>query len=153
MDYLDIAKDVKQLRWRHTAQEISEKIDWKSWPCQPPRLRNALDVKKPNLLRNSMMMVVEATVSVHIAKDALLKRWKQKREERFQMLSGWTFEKHPCIVCGDGKKVEAHHSDYSKPLDVDWLCSKHHALWHRHNIPYNGKECVQPVPASEWWKR
>ena len=41
----------------------------------------------------------------------------------------------PCIVCGG--KAEAHHSDYSKPLDVDWLCRKHHALWHRYLIPYN----------------
>lgn len=31
----------------------------------------------------------------------------------------------PCIVCGDPKS-EAHHHDYSKPLDVTWLCFKHH---------------------------
>lgn len=31
----------------------------------------------------------------------------------------------PCIVCG-GLKAEAHHHDYSRPLDVTWLCFKHH---------------------------
>lgn len=33
--------------------------------------------------------------------------------------------KTPCIVCGD-PKVEAHHEDYSKPLDVQWRCRLHH---------------------------
>lgn len=28
--------------------------------------------------------------------------------------------------CGPGK-VHAHHDDYSKPLDVRWLCARHHA--------------------------
>jgi len=33
--------------------------------------------------------------------------------------------KLPCQVCGDDKS-EAHHEDYSRPLDVVWLCHKHH---------------------------
>ena len=40
--------------------------------------------------------------------------------------------KQPCEVCG-AKKVHAHHDDYAKPLDVRWLCPKHHMQWHREN--------------------
>lgn len=36
----------------------------------------------------------------------------------------------PCVVCGD-KKSQAHHEDYDKPLNVIWLCSKHHCEVHR----------------------
>lgn len=25
----------------------------------------------------------------------------------------------------------AHHCDYSKPLEVTWMCTKHHNAWHR----------------------
>lgn len=39
----------------------------------------------------------------------------------------------PCEVCGE--LAQAHHDDYSKPLEVRWLCTKHHAEWHKHNTP------------------
>ena len=35
----------------------------------------------------------------------------------------------PCIVCGNAD-TEAHHPDYSKPLDVQWLCKEHHLAEH-----------------------
>lgn len=38
--------------------------------------------------------------------------------------------KMPCEVCGE-KKVHAHHDDYSKQLEVRWLCSKHHSHEHK----------------------
>lgn len=38
--------------------------------------------------------------------------------------------KQPCEVCGTTVDVEAHHHDYSKPLDVQWLCFKHHRADH-----------------------
>lgn len=36
----------------------------------------------------------------------------------------------PCAVCGSPNSV-AHHEDYSKPLEVVWLCQKHHVARHR----------------------
>lgn len=36
----------------------------------------------------------------------------------------------PCQVCGN-EKVQAHHDDYSKPLDVRWLCVEHHIALHK----------------------
>lgn len=38
-------------------------------------------------------------------------------------------ERQLCIICG--LKAQAHHEDYSKPYEVEWLCSKHHAERHR----------------------
>ena len=37
--------------------------------------------------------------------------------------------RQPCEKCGE--YGEAHHHDYSKPLDVIWLCRRHHMELHR----------------------
>ena len=42
--------------------------------------------------------------------------------------------KTPCELCNDSR-VEAHHVDYSEPLQVIWLCAKHHRATH-FSIPY-----------------
>jgi hypothetical protein len=33
--------------------------------------------------------------------------------------------RQPCEVCGISE-TEAHHTDYTKPLDVQWFCRPHH---------------------------
>lgn len=37
-----------------------------------------------------------------------------------------------CSRCGGGKRIEAHHPDYSKPLEVMWLCRRCHYHEHGH---------------------
>ena len=38
--------------------------------------------------------------------------------------------RQPCEVCGCNKQIHAHHDDYTKPLEVRWLCVAHHRQHH-----------------------
>lgn len=40
----------------------------------------------------------------------------------------------PCEVCFNTHDIQAHHDDYNKPLEVRWLCAKHHKEVHA-NMP------------------
>ena len=39
--------------------------------------------------------------------------------------------KLPCEVCG-GETVDAHHDQYDEPLNVRWLCRRHHTRLHHY---------------------
>lgn len=51
-------------------------------------------------------------------------RWQTRRA-----ISSGALVRQPCEVCGEAK-VDAHHDDYTKPLDVRWLCKPHHREHH-----------------------
>lgn len=82
--------------------------------------------------------------------DGLIKPSTQSKEERCEIVRRWqgknphkqaahravsvalnngSLVKLPCEVCGN-KNSEAHHDDYTKPLEVNWLCKAHHAERH-----------------------
>jgi len=62
-------------------------------------------------------------------------KYKAHRIIQYQLRKGY-IKKLPCAICGDIKS-EAHHPDYDYPLNVIWLCSKHHKEEHyRLNNPF-----------------
>ncbi len=68
-------------------------------------------------------------------KKEIVRRWNKKHPDRRNAqqklrhaVQSGLVKKHPCWVCGE--KAEAHHPDYSSPLDVVWLCTVHHKQTH-----------------------
>lgn len=61
-------------------------------------------------------------------------KYKAHSEVNKAMIKG-QLKKQPCEVCNKKERIVAHHSDYSRPLDVTWLCEVHHKEWHKINGP------------------
>jgi ribosomal protein L37AE/L43A len=56
--------------------------------------------------------------------------------------------KEPCLFCGN-EKVHGHHRDYSRPLDVIWLCAKCHHRLHAYFPETAAHEPKEPIRAAE----
>lgn len=67
------------------------------------------------------------------------KEWRRKNTTnkdrvRLKVLKALRFgiiKKGCCEICKTKINIEAHHTDYRKPLQVTWLCRKHHIEIHR----------------------
>ena len=65
------------------------------------------------------------------------RRWRERNREKTRaqakarraLLRG-ELVRQPCEICG-GERTHMHHTDYSKPLEVRWLCAAHHGEAHR----------------------
>jgi ribosomal protein S27AE len=57
------------------------------------------------------------------------------RSTLYSALRTGRIERQPCERCG-AEKVQAHHDDYSRPLDVRWLCRDCHWDVHHPNHPW-----------------
>lgn len=70
------------------------------------------------------------TVKAYEAKRPKVKL-KARKSIRSRVYIGMT-ERGDCEVCG-APMAQGHHDDYNKPYEVRWLCSTHHAQWHKEN--------------------
>ena len=64
------------------------------------------------------------------------RRYKTRHPERHRAhyeltkaLRNGVLRRKPCVRCG-AQDVHGHHADYSRPLDVVWLCKRHHLEAH-----------------------
>lgn len=71
----------------------------------------------------------------YVSQSSISDTEKQKKRARWNLschVRKGRIKRLPCEVCGQ-EKSEAHHSDYSRPLEVQWLCTAHHAERERRN--------------------
>ena len=103
---------------QHREEDNTRNRDWiKNNPERLKKYRSQTHIKK-------------------IMNDACKKWYENNREKRltyfkvqYALRSG-RIQKQSCEVCGN-PKADAHHDDYTKPLQIRWLCRRHHKEYHR----------------------
>jgi hypothetical protein len=79
---------------------------------------------------------VPNSVELNLKTDTRQADWRRANPEKYlahiavqRALGSGEIVKGVCEVCGD-PAVDGHHDDYSKPLEVRWLCRQHHTRLH-----------------------
>jgi hypothetical protein len=89
--------------------------------------------------RVAMRAAYAATDSGRAARSRAAKAYWGRNPERKKV--GWIVSNairdgklirpETCSVPGCTAKPHAHHEDYTKPLEVEWLCPAHHSMHHK----------------------
>jgi hypothetical protein len=68
-----------------------------------------------------------------------LRNWRKSNPEKYaahiivgNALASGKIVKQPCEKCESEKHIHGHHNDYSKPLEITWLC----CICHKQEHPF-----------------
>lgn len=92
------------------------------------RACNLLHSKNYRKTKNGRKRVNEA---VYRSMKKHQKRQNARANLNYHVRSGHIVRPDKCSVCLKKTKVEGHHKDYSKPLEVTWACRQCHADLHK----------------------
>jgi hypothetical protein len=124
-------------KYRQEHADVLKENDRIRWATDPDR-RSSHRVASKKYYEKNIEKIKEYSRSEQgkkIRKKAIenyvVKHPHKKQAQQIVMIEvrAGRLKKQPCHVCG-AQKAEAHHDDYSKPLDVRWLCRKHHREHH-----------------------
>jgi hypothetical protein len=98
------------------------KADWDR------RNRDTINAQKRRLYARNRQRINHQTV-----------RWQKENPEKFSahrkvsraIKAGKLERPNCCEECGQECFAQAHHDDYSRPLDVHWLCPRCHSARHK----------------------
>ena len=101
---------------------------WRNW-----YLRNRESVIEKNRKYNLTKKGKESAIRrANAQRKKNPEKWKARQTLR-NAIYRKKIIRQPCEVCGDIKS-QGHHEDYSKPLEVVWLCQKHHDEKHTSSV-------------------
>lgn len=120
--------------YRHSAMgdgRLGKCIECTKADVAKNRLENIDKIREYDRARSDLPHRVELRYRV-------CKRWREEHPDRDKAHYAVTnavrdkrlFKSDACLYCGSTGRLEGHHTDYSRPLDVVWLCVPCHRQTH-----------------------
>lgn len=125
--YLNICKHCTKIRVKNHRKENIEKV--KEYDKKRANLQHRVEARRKYSKSDQGKMARHRANSKYRSQNP--KKYKAHSMVSWALRNGELVKKN-CEVCGS-KKTEAHHDNYNKPLEVRWLCDRHHKEWHRNN--------------------
>lgn len=120
----------------HKREASIDGLSAKCKKCQSKYDKSRLNKPSRVAARNAYALTGEGIASANKSKSLWAKRNPLKHQaitDAGNAIRNGKIKKEPCEICGAWSSLHAHHDDYSKPLSIRWLCSKHHRSWHAKN--------------------
>lgn len=116
-------------------------------------LKNIEKYREDSRIRQKRYMQTEKGKAKHLENS---RRWKEKNYEKYSahqkvkkaIQSGRLIRPENCEVCKNEGKIEAHHEDYSKPLEVIWMCQYCH-LYHHQRSRFHAERLNEKTSVKE----
>lgn len=130
-----LERKVKQRReyyWAHREREIQYNRQWRAaHPDAMRACRKKWAAAHPDVIRGYSKAYRAAHPEAIRAAD---KKWRDAYPEAIRahnavnngIRGGTVFRPDSCSICGKVGRLDGHHPDYTKPLDVVWLCQVCH---------------------------
>jgi hypothetical protein len=124
------------------------------------RAANREKLRAYEKVRSALPKNVAARAAYQKSKPPAVVRLRQLHSTRYptQRRAVWTLNNaiadgravrpSTCSRCGKEGRIEGHHNDYSKPLDVIWLCRRCHVEEHARKALENDREVRSDLSGS-----
>ena len=138
-----VCQKKRALEWRHSHIERA-RANGRKWNREHPEKRAFNQREYRQRHKERMKEKNKVAYKNHIdkyKKDTADYRKKYPERERAHNILksalrvGRVIKPTSCSKCGEPGYMHGHHADYSKPLQVEWLCSYCHARLHKLKYP------------------
>jgi hypothetical protein len=127
---------IKQAKEFHKDRTVKDGLSNCCIPCRKA-YNSRPEVRERNNLRKRIAFKKDRKRYYQLLEIAKTPKGRARGKLRDAVDSGKIIKPKNCPVCGKDKILHGHHNDYTKPLEVVWVCALCHTNLHKAKVATN----------------